>query len=351
MSDNEVAVVPEGRAMDTVPTARHRRFLAQLARDHYILGRSKVDIGKSHGLSRFQVARLLQEAVDSGVVTISIEADPADDGLAEQFASALGLDSAVIVEIAEGEDPSQRMGRAALAYVDRQARTGMRIGLAWSRTLDAAAEFAPALPRCTIVQVAGALQLGTARPGGGIFARLGQDPAVTMVRLPAPLLVTEADTAADLRALPEISSALAAADDLDLAVVSVAPWAAEQSSVWEKCSPAQRRAGVADGAAAEVSGRLFDSAGTDVDTIDDRVIAITLDQLRAAAKTVGVARGIERADAVRAACAAGILDVAIVDDELARAVLAEVGAESEDDTSRGAERRVDESRDHAEGQR
>ncbi|MCD1285657.1 DeoR family transcriptional regulator [Brevibacterium sp. CCUG 69071] len=352
MSDNEVAVDPEGRAMDTVPTARHRRFLAQLARDHYVLGRSKVDIGKTHGLSRFQVARLLQEAVDSGVVTISIETESAaDDGLAEQFAAALGLDSAVIVDIAEGEDPSQRMGRAALAYVDRQARTGMRIGLAWSRTLDAAAEFAPALPRCTIVQVAGALQLGTARPGGGIFARLGQDPAVTMVRLPAPLLVTEADTAADLRALPEISSALAAADDLDLAVVSVAPWAAEQSSVWEKCSPAQRRAGVADGAAAEVSGRLFDSAGTDVDTIDDRVIAITLDQLRAAAKTVGVARGIERADAVRAACAAGILDVAIVDEELARAVLAEVGAESEEDTARLAERRVDGSRDHAEEQR
>ena len=39
----------EGRTMSTVPTARHRRFLAQLAHDHYLEGRSKVEIGKAHG--------------------------------------------------------------------------------------------------------------------------------------------------------------------------------------------------------------------------------------------------------------------------------------------------------------
>ncbi|SMY02951.1 DNA-binding transcriptional regulator LsrR, DeoR family [Brevibacterium antiquum CNRZ 918] len=317
-----VAVSSEGRAMNTAPTARHRRFLAQLAREHYIQGGSKVELGKAHGLSRFQIARLLQEAVDSGVVTISIEADAAEeDDQAERLAATLGLRSAVIVDLEHETDAAQRMGRAALSYVDHRARPGMRIGLAWSRTLDAAAEFAPALPRCTVVQLAGALQLGSHRPSSGIFARLGQDAAVTMVRLPAPLLVTEADTTADLSALPEISSALAAADDLDLAVVSVAAWAKEQSSVWEKCSPEQRAAGLADGAVAEASGRLFDSAGAEVDTIDDRVIAVTLEQLRNAATTVGVARGAQRAEAVRAACAAGFLDVAIVDDALAQEIL------------------------------
>ncbi|SMY04674.1 MULTISPECIES: sugar-binding transcriptional regulator [unclassified Brevibacterium] len=318
--------------MSTAPTARHRRFLAQLAREHYVQGRSKVELGKAHGLSRFQIARLLQEAVDNGVVTITIEADAgADEGRAEALAATLGLRSAVIVDLEHEGDAAQRMGRAALSYVDRRARPGMRIGLAWSRTLDAAAQFAPALPRCTVVQLAGALQLGSQRPSSGIFARLGQDAAVTMVRLPAPLLVTEADTAADLSALPEISSALAAADDLDLAVISVAAWAQEQSSVWEKCSPEQRAAGLADGAVAEASGRLFNAAGVEVDTIDDRVIAVTLDQLRHAATTVGVARGAQRAEAVRAACAAGILDVVIVDEALAGEILDRSANEAQPD--------------------
>ena len=54
---------------------------------------------QGHGLSRFQIARLLQEAVDSGVVTISIEADATDeDGMAEQLAAALGLSRAIVVE-------------------------------------------------------------------------------------------------------------------------------------------------------------------------------------------------------------------------------------------------------------
>src|SRR5690625_6780453 len=60
MSEHNV-VAAEGRTVSTVPTARHRRLLAQLARDHYLEGRSKVEIGKANGLSRFQVARLLAQ--------------------------------------------------------------------------------------------------------------------------------------------------------------------------------------------------------------------------------------------------------------------------------------------------
>src|SRR5699024_8216552 len=92
-----------------------------------------------------------------------------------------------------------------------------------------------------------------------------------------------------------------------------------------KCTPAQRQSGIDDGAIAEVSGRLFDAAGRDVTTIDDRVIAVSLDQLRRATTTVGVARGAERARAVQAACAAKILDIAVIDRALADALLDEAG--------------------------
>src|SRR5699024_5415458 len=145
-----------------------------------------------------------------------------EDGADERMASALGRSSAVIVDIPDEADTSEQMGRTGLAFFNRHARSGMCIGLSLSRTLCSATTFTPSLARCTIVQLAGALRLESHRPSAEIFTRLGQDHAVSMVRLPAPLLVTEAETAADLRALPEISGTLAAADDLDLAVVSVA---------------------------------------------------------------------------------------------------------------------------------
>ncbi|MGO3152633.1 MAG: sugar-binding transcriptional regulator [Galactobacter sp.] len=313
--------------MPSTPTAQHRRQLARLARAHYMDGLSKVQIADAFGLSRFQVARMLQEAMDAGVVTISIEADTfADDDHGAQLAEALGLAAVTIVPAPAGE-VAQAMGRAALARVESLARPGMRIGLSWSRTLDAAAAYAPALPRCTVVQLAGALRLQSAsRPTMGIFERLGQDQAVHLIRLPAPLLVTETETATDLCALPEITDTLEAADNLDLALVSVGAWGEGLSSVWAKCEPTVRERAADQGAVAEVSGRLIGEDGVSVNTIDDRVIAVTADQLRAAGTTLGVAHGPDRAAAVRAAADAGLLDHIIIDEPLAAALLAELGS-------------------------
>ena len=327
--------VPKGVHVATLPSASDRRQLADLARAYYLEQRSKVQLAQDFGLSRFQVARMLREAVETGVVTITIEADPrAHESRAERLAQHLGLRSVRIVDTSTEADPLVSMGRAVLARVGRATRPGMRIGLSWSRTLDAAAAYVPALPRCTVVQLAGALRLGAdeagAEPGPatpGLFARLGQDAAVHVVRLYAPLLVNEAETAADLVRLPEITSALREANRLDLAVVSVGAWAEGLSSVHQKCTPAQRRAGTEDGAVAEVSGRLLAADGSPVTTLDDRVISVGLEQLRAAETTVGVVRGAGRAAALRAAAASGILDTAIIDEDLAGALLSELDGE------------------------
>ena len=315
--------------MVATPSAQQRRLLTQLARAYYVEGRSKVQIADDFDLSRFQVARLLQEAVETGVVTISIESGAAEaDERGRALAADLGVRDVIVIDDAR-EDTAVTMGRAALGYLDRHARPGQRLGIAWSRTLDAAAAYAPALPRGTVVQIAGALQLVDTPPSQNLFTRLGQDPAIEVIRLYAPLLVSAPETAADLVALPEIASAQRAADDLDIAVVSVGSWEAGFSSVWQKCGPADREAARAAGAVAETSGRLIAHDGSPVPTIDDRVIAVTLEQLRRAGTTVGVAYGRERATAVRAAAAAGILDVVIMDAALANA-LAETDQTSEE---------------------
>ncbi|WP_029151210.1 sugar-binding domain-containing protein [Microbacterium indicum] len=303
---------------------RHRRLLAQLARAYYLEHRSKVQIADDFGLSRFQVARLIDEAHDSGVVTITIESEQPDRGdRGDVIARELGVRSVEIVD--GGSDTTVAMGRAALRHLDVSARPGQRIGLSWSRTIAAASAFVPALPRSTVVQLAGALQLDDAAPRQQVFTLLEQDPDVDMVRLPAPLLVTAPETAADLRALPEIRIALEAADDLDLAIVSIGAWRGSLSSVRLKCGPDLRRAAEEAGAVAETSGRLIAADGSPVTTLDDRVIAVTLDQLRAAGTTVGVAYGADRAAAVRAAARSGAFDVLIVDEPLAEELLSDAG--------------------------
>jgi len=304
-----------------------RRYLAALARAYYLEERSKVEIAKEFGISRFQVAKHLQEAREIGVVTITIESTRSrdDQGLAAAVGEALGIE-AIVVPAPRDDDRRAVMGRAALSYVDRLARPGMRIGVSWSRTLDAAAEFVPALPRCTVIQLAGVLRIDETIRTSALFDRLGHNADVTLRPLYAPFLVTAADTASDLKALPEITDTLDAADQLDLALVAVGAWGPGQSTLWEKCSEQDRDEADAAGAVAEVSGRLFDRGGTAVPTLDDRIIAVSAEQLRRATCTVAVAYGAERAEAVAAAAAAGVVDVAIVDTDLAETLLAGPGA-------------------------
>ena len=62
--------VPKTGVRDLAPT--HRRLLLAAARRFYLEDRSKVEIAEELGISRFKVARLLEQARETGVVTITL---------------------------------------------------------------------------------------------------------------------------------------------------------------------------------------------------------------------------------------------------------------------------------------
>jgi DNA-binding transcriptional regulator LsrR (DeoR family) len=57
--------------------------MARIARRHYLEGQSKRAIAEELGLSRFQVARSLQKARESGLVRITVDF-PSDTPLNEE---------------------------------------------------------------------------------------------------------------------------------------------------------------------------------------------------------------------------------------------------------------------------
>jgi DNA-binding transcriptional regulator LsrR (DeoR family) len=72
---------------------------AAVARRYYVDDASKVDIAEEYSLSRFQVARLLDRARASGLVTITISAPGAlDVDLSSRLQRAYGLKHAVVVD-------------------------------------------------------------------------------------------------------------------------------------------------------------------------------------------------------------------------------------------------------------
>lgn len=304
-----------------------RRLLADVARRHFLGGESKVDLAKRFSVSRFQIARMLQDARDIGIVTITVS-DPSagPTALEARLAGALGVAE---VRIADGDagDGSDSLGRLTMRLVAERIRPGHVLGISWSRALDRAARHVPALPPCEIVQLAGALRVSEDDDFGRIILQLGQRPGVRTWPIHAPLVVGSPATADDLVTRPEIAGTLARADALDLAVVAVGGWSDGESTVWDRLGVEERESCARAGAVAEISGRLLDAEGRAVvGGIDDRIIGVRLEQLRSAGCVIAVARSARRAVAVRAAARSGIIDCLIVDRPLASALAGLVGS-------------------------
>ncbi|MGW9405777.1 sugar-binding transcriptional regulator [Arthrobacter sp. NPDC055585] len=282
-----------------------------------------MEIAKDYGISRFQVARHLDEARALGIVRIDIRFPEAAADLAPaRLAASLGVEQVHISPTgADDRATREAMARQAAAEIMAAAAPGANIGVSWSRTLDLAARYVTHLPPCDIVQLAGALPV----PGSGnsleLIQNLGRHDGVATWPLWAPLVVENSQTAEGLRRQPEIADSLGKASSLDAAVVAVGAWMPGLSTVWNRVDNRLKLEAAKAGAVAECSGRLIDAGGRPVRSeLDERVLAVSLSQLQNTPKVVAVAQGAARADAVRAVLAAGFVTTLLIDEDLAVAL-------------------------------
>ncbi|MFW5418377.1 transcriptional regulator [Nocardiopsis sp. CNT-189] len=317
--------------------------IAAIARRFYLDGRSKVEIAEEFGLSRFKVARDLEAARSSGIVHIEIRL-PArlDAELSERLRERYGLRRAIVVDASD--DPLQTrsdLGAAAADLLAEIVRPGEVLGLAWSRALQVMGAKLTRLPRCTTVQLNGVLS-EYAESGGSVetvrrAAALSGGPAHPIY---APLILPDAATAATLRADPGIAAAFALHDRLTTAVVAIGGWDERNSTVYQALDPESRERCAELGVRAEISGRLFDAGGNPVGCeVDDRVLGISVDRLRAVPEVVAVAGAGDRAKAraVGAALRSGIPSTLVTDGFTARVLLDDLAAESPAGPSEGGE--------------
>ena len=153
MSDGEPQV---GTEIEVPPTALLK---VQLATGYFVDGQSKVELASRHGLSRFQVARLLDEARDEGIVRIQIVDPTATGHNHAQLAAAPRDLLGDHCQSAPGRVDARRdrpAGGAAAA--DGLLSEGGRLGVAWSRTLMHLPDSLEALPAADVVQLVGPAQ-------------------------------------------------------------------------------------------------------------------------------------------------------------------------------------------------
>ncbi|MEJ5946577.1 sugar-binding domain-containing protein [Pseudokineococcus basanitobsidens] len=302
-------------------------LLASVARRYYVDDESKVSIAEGLGVSRFHVARLLREARDRGLVTIAISTGGLVDGdLGAALQDHLGVRRAVVVAAVPDQTSAvvvRNLGRVLADLLSTEVVEDEVLGLAWSRVEASMVEQLASIERCTVVQLAGHLLVeGETSSGIELVRRTAALGGGAAYPIYAPMVVDDAVSAAALRRSPEVAHALARADHLDRAVVSIGAWGSSRSRVFRRLSPEVQQRGVDLGAVGEISGRVFDDSGALLpEILDDRVVAATLDQIRSTPTVVATSWGAESAGAVATVSRVGWVDTLVVDESLARALL------------------------------
>ncbi|SDB94721.1 transcriptional regulator [Sanguibacter gelidistatuariae] len=310
--------------------AIHAHLLTEVSTDHYLDGKSKVEIAKERGFSRFQVARMLAEARELGIVRIEI-APPAhlDLSLAQDLATALGVHEVLVVQT--GTDSSatrEHLAREIARVAVQRITQDSTLGISWSRTIEAAAHHIDTLPPCDVVQLVGALPVAGSGNSLELIQHFKSMAGVRTWPVWAPLVVDDAATAAGLSRQPEIAQALHRADSLDVAVVAVGAWSPQSSTVFDHVSAKERAAATAAGAVAECSGRLFDAQGRPVRTaLDERIIGVTLDQLARTPEVITVGYGADVAIGLLGAARGGFASTLVIDEAAAEQLGAIVASE------------------------
>ncbi len=299
---------------------------AKVARAYFLDDQSKVHIANDLEISRFQVARLLTLARSAGLVRIEV-VDPAglNVELAEELRAALNLRNVVVVSPAPG-NTVKAIGSALARLLESLLRPGNTVGLTWSQALLAMAEQVEHLQPCTWIQLSG--HLARAVSGSGnveLVRRVAEISHGEAFVLYAPLVVPDARTAQSLRLQPDIAAVLHQYKRLDVAVVSVGAWRAGGSLVFDSLSPELQALATDSGVIGEISGRLFGKDGNIIpNVIDDRVIGIDLDQLRAVPEIVATSFGTNRASQTIVAAREGLFTSLVADESLALAILNQV---------------------------
>jgi DNA-binding transcriptional regulator LsrR (DeoR family) len=298
---------------------------ATVARRYYLDGATKSDIAAELGLSRFKVARLLDQARASGVVRIELHSPGQIDlDSSVRLSAAYGLRHCVVVDGPDDDEELLRksLGRAAAELLTEIVEPEDVLGLAWARSLMAMRASLTRLARCDVVQLTGALSL----PKDESPIELVRDVARWSIGQAfvyyAPMILPDAATARVLRTQPEVARAIGKFPDVTKAVVGVGAWRAGLSTVADALTERERREIYDLGVRSELSGIQLDAEGNPLTTsLSERLIGIDAEQLQEVPEIIGLVYGVPKADAVHAALKGGFLTSVVTHTAMARELL------------------------------
>ncbi len=313
------------------------RLMTRVARMYYEQNMRQSDIAGHLGISQATVSRLFTRAKEEGIVRITVSVPSGVyTELEEQLIAGYGLQDAIVVDASRDDDDlllQRDIGSAAAYYLESTLQSSDVIGLSsWSGTLLAMVEAMHPLSRraqIKVVQILG----GVGNPSVEHHAthltrRLADLVNGTPVFLPAPGIVGSEAARGVLLEDGYVREAMALFERVTLALVgigSVEPSGLLATSgnifIDEELNHLREQ-----GAVGDILLRFFDWEGKPAArSLDNRVVGMTLEQLRGVRRAVGVAGGRRKYEAIRGALWGRHVNILITDRFTAERLVDEAG--------------------------
>ncbi|HZG83416.1 sugar-binding transcriptional regulator [Paenibacillus sp.] len=300
-----------------------RVFLERIARMYYILELSQQEIADQLNIGRSSVARFLAEAKAAGIVQISIASNLESWRNTEretELSELYRLKECVVLQ-ADGRSGYSFEALASM-YLNTVLPVRGMVGLGWGRTVynvGTQLHLCDERPELTIVQLS-----------GGLGAKEEIIPATTVIQqwcsalrsrprlLPAPAIVTSAQRKRDFVEDPSIGETIAQFSEIHAAVVGIGHKGPDATVRLAKLATdleddLERSACVGD-----IIFHFYDKTGKFAfPALSERVIGAAPEQFLRIALRIGIARGADKAEAIRGALAGELVHILITDEETA----------------------------------
>lgn len=284
---------------------------------YYHDGLNQNDIAERMSISRASVVNYLNEARNRGWVRVHMDSDVfKGHRLAEELCAAYGLTEAMVVP----DDPVDphgaaasvaRVTRAAADWLPRLLEPGDRLGVSWGATVYQMAQQVPntRVPDLSVIQLLGSRPAALGFAAEACTAILAQRLGAECINFHAPLVLSNKALRDALRDEPVVRDQLDALATCNKTVLACGTCDADAHVVRSGIlTPDEIAFQRSKGAVGVICGRLIDGEGHPVvSTVEDRMIGVSLDQMRGKEMALLVAAGPGRARPARAAMKGGFV--------------------------------------------
>jgi DNA-binding transcriptional regulator LsrR (DeoR family) len=296
---------------------------------HFVEGQTQAEIAKVLGLSHATVNRLIKRGRALGLVEIKVKS-PVQHlvGIEEQLVAIGGISRAVVAPAVSDNVETTLLGVGALGanLLLEMLADGDRICISGGKGVSAiVAGLAPSRRYdVEVVPATGLVQGKHYTDVNHVATMLADRLGGRAYQMHAPLFADNQEEREMVMHMRSVADVFRRAREATIAIVGIGSILSDDSSYYDlhPSSSEDRKAIERSGATGELLAHLVDGDGRVADYAPNRsLVALTLDELAAIPRTIGIASGPNKVAPVLAAMRGNYLDTLVTDEVTARGII------------------------------